>query len=513
MHPAILTALIVTAVLVAWIGVVLRVNWKTHPEGLFTLFFSEMWERFSFYGMRALLVLYMTKALLYEDDRAYGVYGAYGALVYATPALGGLIADRLIGYQRAIMLGAIFMSIGHFVMAVENEYFFYSALAFLIVGNGFFKPNISSLVGKLYPEGDARRDSGFTLFYMGINAGALLAPLWCGTLGEVYGWHYGFGLAGVGMLMGLIVFSINRKKFGERGLPPDRERLRKPIVAGINLSAGIVIAAVLAVPLMVLLVNQHQVMSPVLVAVGLVVVGYLLFVAFRSDKVERDRIFVILVLTLFSVMFWAFFEQAGSSINLFTDRNVNRTLAGYEIPTSQFQGVNPAFIILLAPLFSGLWVALAKRNKEPSTPLKFALGILLLGLGFAALVVGARTAGPTGKVALAFLVLAYFLHTTGELSLSPVGLSMVTKLSPAKLVGLAMGTWFLSSAFAHHVGGLIARLTAVPDVEGTAAGVHPAETLPIYAGVFNSIFWVALAVSLLLMLLVPVLKKWMHGVR
>ncbi len=526
MHPILISA-IVTAVLVVWIAVVLAINVKRHPQGLFTLFFAELWERFSFYGMRALLVLYMTKALAYDDTKAYAVYAAYGALVYTTPAIGGLIADRLIGYQRAIMIGAIFMAIGHFVLAIEHEVFFYAALAFLIVGNGFFKPNISSLVGKLYPEGDARRDGGFTLFYMGINAGAFLAPLWCGVIGETYGWHYGFGLAGVGMVAGLVVFAVRRHVFGDKGLPPDQAALAKPILPGINISTAVVAAAVIAVPLMGLLVRfDRKIVFPVgaegfspgtiltllLALVAIVVVGGVLVSAFKGPKVERERIFVALILTAFSVIFWAFFEQAGSSISLFTDRNVNRVVFGAEVPASTFQALNPAFILVFAPILAGLWVWLSKVGREPSTPFKFVLGIVQLGLGFGVMVVGARAAGSDGIVPVIYLVIGYLLHTTGELCVSPVGLSMVTKLAPLKMVGLMMGVWFLSSAFAHNVGGIIAALTSAPNVEG-AAVTDPALTLPLYSGVFNSLFYVSLGTAAVLLLLVPVLKKWMHGVR
>lgn len=504
-------ALIAWVVVGVWIGAVLFLNRKQHPKALFKLFFVELWERFSFYGMRALLVLYMSKALLYGDEKAYGVYGAYGALVYTTPVIGGLIADRLIGYRKAITLGAVLMAIGHFVMAFEHEYFFYSALALLIVGNGFFKPNISSLIGQLYPEGDGRRDAGFTLFYMGINAGALLAPLTCGAIGETYGWHYGFGLAGVGMFIGLIVFLRSHKTLEGKGEPPNRELLERTLLPGISNERAVTLGAFLVVPLLAVLVNQNALMSVLLPLVGGGIMLWLIVHAFKSPKVERDRLFVVIVLTLFSVLFWAFFEQAGSSISLFTDRNVDRTLGGGEIPTSAFQSVNPAFIILLAPLFSFVWTRLSRWNAEPATPTKFVLALIQIGLGFFVLVLGAKSASADGKVALYYLVLGYMLHTTGELCLSPVGLSMVTKLSPPKIVGLVMGTWFLSSAFAHHIGGLIAKLTAVPAVEGSAPA-SPAASLPVYADVFEKIAWASLGAAVLLAVLVPFLKRWMHGV-
>jgi POT family proton-dependent oligopeptide transporter len=482
-----------------------------HPNGLYILFFAELWERFSFYGMRALLTLYMSKELLYADEKAYGVYGAYGALVYATPVLGGIIADKILGHRKAITLGAAIMALGHFTMAINTEGTFYIALSLLIIGNGFFKPNISSLLGKLYEEGDPRRDGGFTIFYMGINIGALLAPIGCGAIGELYGWHYGFGLAGIGMVAGLLVFRSGEKNFGRKGAPPHPEKLAKKIFAGISLECLIVAASISAVPLFVLLVNQNQAMSYLLSVLGVVILGSLFLTAQSSERVERERIFTILALTFFSVLFWSFFEQAGSSITLFTDRNVDRNLFGWEIPASLFQAVNPAFIILLAMAFSRMWVSLGKTGREPSTPLKFSLGIIQLGLGFGVFVLGARFAGEDGIVPMVFLLAGYFLQTTGELCLSPVGLSMVTKLAPGRIVGFVMGTWFLSSAFAHHIAGLIAKLTASTGMKGENA-LSASESLGNYAHVFGQIGIVAVVAGMLLLLLVPLLRKWMHGV-
>ncbi len=485
---------------------------QNHPRGLYILFFAELWERFSFYGMRALLTLYMVKELIYADEKAYGVYGAYGALVYTAPVLGGLIADKLLGHRKAIQLGAIIMAMGHFTMAFNTETTFYIALALLIIGNGFFKPNISSLLGKLYEEDDPRRDGGFTIFYMGINMGALLAPLACGTIGELYGWHYGFGLAGIGMLAGLLVFRLGEKRLGEKGLPPDDEKLKKSIGFGFNCHRLIILLSFLTVPLFAMLVNQNQMMSYILGFTGLVMLGSLFWNALQSGQVERERVFVILILTFFSMLFWSFFEQAGSSLTLFTDRNVDRNLLGWEIPASLFQSVNPAFIIFLAPLFSWLWISLSRVRREPSTPMKFVLGMVQLGLGFWVFVLGATFAGEDGIVPMFFLLAGYFLHTTGELCLSPVGLSMVTKLAPGQIVGFVMGTWFLSSAFAHHIAGIIAKLTSLPQNMETGASVSAAESLGNYSHVFGQIGLVAVGAGLVLWLLVPLLRKWMHGV-
>lgn len=444
------------------------------PRALYTLFFTEMWERFSYYGMRALLILYMTRQILYGDSQAYGIYAAYGALVYATPFIGGVIADQILGYRKGIILGAIFMAIGHFLMAIESSVFFYGALAFLIIGNGFFKPNISSMVGGLYKPGDPRRDGGFTIFYMGINLGAFLAPLACGLLGELLGWHYGFGLAGIGMVLGLIVFLKGQHRFEPtNGVPPNPELLSKIIFPGINRERLIYIAAAIITPLIGLLVYNYHLMSFILTPFAVVVFIGLLIMSFSFEKIERERVWVILILAFFSITFWAFFEQAGSSITLFTANNVNREILGFVVPTSVFQSVNPFYIIVFAPIFAALWVALGKRNKEPNTTIKFAIGIIQLGLGFGVFVLGASMAGPDGMVALVFLLMGYLLHTTGELCISPVGLSMVTKLSPARIVSMVMGAWFLSFAMAQHVGGIIARLTSTAQYMETGITYEP----------------------------------------
>lgn len=435
-------------------------EYQKQPAGLYRLFFAEMWERFSFYGMRALLVLYMVRQLAYSNEKAYGIYAAYGALVYSAPIIGGAIADRVLGFRWAIILGGTLMAIGHFVMAIEQEYFFFGALSLIILGNGFFKPNISSLVGKLYPnEQDPRRDRGFTIFYMGINLGALLAPIFCGFIGETYGWHYGFGLAGIGMVLGLLVFVQGQKVFGEKGLPPDPTAFKK-------WTTWVLLGSVLAVPMVMFLVINYHVTEYVLIVLIVAMFVGLTAVAFaQKSTVQRDRLLVVVILLFFSSMFWAFFEQAGSSLTLFTDRVVDRAVGGIEIPTSTFQSVNPIFIVLFAPLFSVMWARLNRRGLEPSTPVKFALGLLQLGIGFGMLYLGSQSA-EAGVVALLFLIVSYFFQTTGELSLSPIGLSMVTKLSPGKIVAFVMGAWLMSSAAGHLIAGQVAKLTdpGTPDL-------------------------------------------------
>ncbi|MFW6043482.1 MAG: peptide MFS transporter [Marinilabiliaceae bacterium] len=447
---------------------------QQHPKGLYTLFFTEMWERFSYYGMRALLILYMTRQILYGDNQAYGIYAAYAALVYATPFLGGVIADQILGYRKSIIFGAVLMAIGHFLMAIESDVFFFSALAFIIIGNGFFKPNISSMVGGLYEQGDKRRDGGFTIFYMGINLGAFFSPLACGLLGELFGWHYGFGLAGIGMVAGLWVFLRGQRNISaENGAPPHPETLKKPLFAGLSKETLVYIGTIVIIPLLALLIYNYHLMDYVLTPFVIVVFAGLLIMSFKFEKVERQRIWVILILAFFSITFWALFEQAGSSITLFTENNVNRDILGLTIPTSVFQAVNPLFIIIFAPIFASLWLALARRNKEPNTTIKFSLGIIQLGIGFGIFVLGAGFAGDSGLVPVIFLLFGYLLHTTGELCISPVGLSMVSRLAPARLVAMVMGAWFLSFAMAQHLGGSIAQLTSTERFMETGLTYEP----------------------------------------
>jgi POT family proton-dependent oligopeptide transporter len=476
------------------------------------LFFTEMWERFSFYGMRALLVFYMTQHLAFSDKAAFATYGSYTALVYATPVLGGYLADRLLGFRKAVLLGGVLMALGHFAMAFDHLQVFYFALALLICGNGFFKPNISSIVGRLYSEGDPRRDSGFTLFYMGINLGALGASWICGYLGNRYGWHWGFGVAGLGMVSGLTTFLRGQKQLGTIAEPPDLARLQRRVVFGLRLEWAIYLGAAIAVFGVWQLVQLVEVVAFVLGAAGVGVASALAYyLVAKCTPVERDRLLVALALTGFSVVFWAFFEQAGSSLSLFTERNVDRVVLGRELPAAVFQSVNPAFILLVGPVLAVIWLRLGRRGREPSTPMKFGLGILQLGLGFAALYIGASRSHD-GVVAMGWLILGYLLHTTGELCLSPVGLSMITKLSPARITGLMMGTWFLSSAFAQYAAGLIAMLTSIKEEGGGATVPHPSETVMVYGGVFGQIALVAFGVGVVVLLLAPVLRRRAHGV-
>ncbi|MCB9765262.1 MAG: peptide MFS transporter [Alphaproteobacteria bacterium] len=642
-----------------------------HPTGLYVLFFAEMWERFSYYGMRALLVFYMIKGFLgYNDNDAYAVYGAYTALVYATPFIGGILADRLLGQRKAVILGGALMAAGHLLMTIEQDTIFFGALALLICGNGFFKPNISTIVGSLYPQGSARRDSGFTLFYIGINLGAAMSGLLCGYVGETFGWHYGFGLATVGMLVGLAVFwaptrlaqaliggtglltagamftlekdpislainalvgtalmvsagiavaALNRGGLPDwAGLPKDPALLKKKVLGPLNAEWAVYLGTFLAVPLIALLVQRNTLAGILLSVIGVVALASLLLAVVKSSTVERQRMFVIMVLMFFSMLFWAFFEQAGSSINNFTDRNVDRVfeervitqadvgqtvsiplnqgqvglpwggpgldgllkdlwadvpleegeaaglpedasallvnglttitaneevlepeqkraqaetrspnptevawtvkpehvgmkVGGTEIRATKFQSANPIFIMLFGLVFSMLWVGLGKLNLDPPIPVKFGLGLLQLGLGFGALWYGCSLADERGMVGMGWLVLGYLLHTTGELCLSPVGLSMVTKLAPGRIVSMVMGAWFLATAFSAYLAGLIAMLTgAEHGGDGPAVIPPPQDTVGVFGEVFGQIAIAAIISSVIVFALSPILTKWMH---
>jgi len=435
-----------------------------HPVGLFVLFFTELWERFNFYGMRALLIFYMTKVYVFDDAFAYLSYGAYNGLVYATPLLGGMLADRILGYRRAIVLGGILMTLGQFSLAgsgfgllPQNRMFFYLSLGFIIAGNGFFKPNISTMVGTLYKPGDARRDSAFTIFYMGINIGATIAPLVCGTIGETWGYHYGFLLAGIGMVLGLVCFLSFQTLLGDKGVRPGAAGGRRsPAITSSEMFTYL--GSLLLIPLAAFLLRTPEFVAKYAapVAGGLFII-YIVFEAVRSTPVERHGVFVVLILAMFSIAFWGAFEQAGSSINIFTDRCVNRTVFGYEIKASVFQSVNAIYIVLLAPLFSWMWVRLGRANINPSSAIKFVLALVQVGAGYIFLTWAAKQANDGGKAALYLLLLTYLVHTTAELCLSPVGLSMITKMAPQRLGGLLMGFWFLTTSFGHVVAGKLAE--------------------------------------------------------
>lgn len=578
-----------------------------HPKGLYICFLTEMWERFSFYGMKFLLLLYLTKYHLFTDSSSLDVLGAYAGLVYALPVIGGLLADRYLGMRKAVIFGGIMLCLGHLGMAFEGEQaqmvdgvvqqddfalkVFYFSLALIIVGVGFLKPNISTIVGKLYPAGDSRRDSGFTIFYMGINLGSFCATLLCGYLGENYGWGYGFGAAGVGMLLGLVVFLWGQKYLDGHAEPERPEVLKEKAVSGVSKENAIYIVSILSVAVLWFLVQSNAIVHQ---ALNVMAIGSLLWIIYfiikECNREERGRMTVLASLIVFTVVFWALFEQSAASMTLYADRVVDRVLLDktylpdsstflyvlgvvllvlpvlafvlgkkkynsfnnseqkivngifglctvvlvylgvstvmfgaevtettsgipvkWEATAVMVGSLNAMFIFILAPVFAWLWTFLNKNNAEPNTPLKFGFGILLAGLGFGALVFGASHPDVSGKVSLIWLVLAYLLHTMGELCLSPVGLSAVTKLSVAKVVGFMMGVWFLATAYSELVAAQIAKFAAVETDGGVVTNI--AEALGIYTDFFTSLMWVGVVISVVLFALSPLMKKGMHGVK
>lgn len=597
-----------------------RKTFLGHPRGLVILFFTEMWERFSYYGMRALLVLYLTQHFLFGPAEAQGIYAAYAALVYLMPVIGGMIADKYLGSRKAVIIGAVLLVLGHFTMAFEGtggresltigektyqiqvegrdqnrkmfavngdervhiaitpegvstvgaepsaanaadaaaaavgtglgtpptgaldpatqaapqaaaaagfpaftatgaytleterdqklgEPVLFLALALIIVGVGFLKANISTVVGSLYEQNDPRRDGGFTIFYVGINLGSFLATAACSYLGFNYGWAYGFGLAGIGMLAGLLTFVLGQSWLEGRGGPPVPIEGRS--ILGVPLVPFFWIAGLIAVIPTWLLMQRHEIIETGLPWIaGVIFASVVGFTVFRLKGAERSRMLVAQVLIFFSVLFWALFEQAGSSLTLFADQSTQMPSwfnAGY---TQMF---NPGIIVIGGPIMAALWVWLAKRKLEPSTPVKFSFGLVFVGFGFLVLTWAAGSqANDAFRVPLLFLFLTYFFHTIGELCLSPVGLSMITKLSVARVVGLMMGVWFLSSSVAHIVAGLIAKATATDTVAGVVTS--PALALETYGSIFSTIGWTGVGVGVFLLLISPLLKKGMSGV-
>jgi len=569
-------------------------TWFGHPRQLARLFSTEAMERFGYYGMRALLTLYLTQHFLFSDQTTNGLYGGFTALVYLTPLIGGLLADRYLGSKRSVKFGALLMSIGYFMLcfggpaakphavidgtryevvidAAKQQYVvdgthklaikgredgaidlvaadgtvartiakgafqadadrsvFYTGLmlvglSLLTIGNGFFKPNISTIVGSLYAQGDRRRDAGFTIFYMGINLGSLFSQILCPWLAVALGWWAGFGLAAAGMLIswGLIQFSGD--KLHGYGDPPPAQAKDRTLL--------IYIGALGAIPLgWFLFLNMMSSPPPAAGSglagylIGLPIIGKILFVTFlvtviaipvwalrAGDKAEFQMMTAATVLVVFNVVFWTLFEQAGSSLTLFADRNTDLSVFGlFTMSAGQTQFFNAFFIVLLAPVFSIMWNAMGRRGLEPSIPVKFAVALVGVGLGFLILVWGAQYAGPDFKVSVWWLALLYLIHSMAELCISPVGLSMITKLSIARVVGLMMGVWFLSTSCAQYVAGLVAQVASVETVGGQVTNLK--LSLETYSVVFQTIGWVSVTIGVVLLALAPIIKKWMHGV-
>ncbi len=573
-------------------------TWFGHPRQLARLFTTEMWERFGYYGMRALLTLYLTKHFVFGDREATGLYGGYTALVYLTPLVGGYLADQYLGSKRAVKFGAIIMAMGYLLLCfggetakpyatianqryeiqvveqadsevrylvdganklkikgnddgtvsllstdgsvartvekggfesgAERSSFYVTimllALCMISVGNGFFKPNISTMVGELYAQGDKRRDAGFTIFYMGINLGSLFSQLLCPFLAVAFGWWAGFGLAAIGMLFSWTLIQFDGGKLNGYGEPPVR--------SGPDRALGIYALALLGIPIFYLLfVNLMNAEPPVPGSgiigyiVSLSLMGKLLFGTFlvavpgiliwsfvNGERREFQMMLAAMVLIVFNVVFWTLFEQAGSSLTLFADRNTDLSVFGlFSISAGQTQFFNAFFIVALAPVMSILWTKLAARGIEPSIPVKFGIALIGVGVGFLFLVWGASMVGPTFKVAIWWLAGLYFIHSFAELCISPVGLSMITKLSIARVVGLMMGVWFLSISVAQYVAGIVAQVASVETVGGQVTNLK--VSLDTYAGVFWTIGLVSAGIGVLLLLISPLIKKWMHGVQ
>jgi POT family proton-dependent oligopeptide transporter len=578
--------IVITLVTMGIVGMQLR----SHPRGLVILFFAEMWERFSYYGMRGLLVFFMTQHFLFSDSAAASQYGSYTSLVYLVPLIGGILADRFLGTRKAIAFGALLLVAGHTAMAIEGqpntqvlnyqgakyefnvegrgaerivklqigeskydwgaspdgglevkglpkdapipsvlpkgsyelevanrqpffEGMFYLALSLIILGVGFLKANISAIVGQLYPKDDPRRDPGFTLYYYGINLGAFWAAILCGFLGQNIGWWAGFGAAGIGMALGFVVFVWGKPLLEGHGEPPKPEVLKEKLFGPINKEHAIYLATIPALYLIYFLVQHNAIVGWMLsiVSIGMIVF-FFVQITQKCTKEEGGRLILALILISASVIFWTLFEQAGTSLNLFAERNTNLALPGGGAMTAaQTQSFNSGFILMLVPVFSALWAYLGRRNLDPNPVLKFSIALLQVGLSFLILVWGASFADAQYRIPLMFLIVAYLIQTTGELCLSPVGLSWMTKLSTPTVISTLMATWFLSSSWAQYLGGFVAEKASVETVAGQV--LDPAAALATYSSVFGALGWWTIGIGVALGLASPFLKKLAHGVK
>jgi POT family proton-dependent oligopeptide transporter len=494
------------------IGVAWFINHKEHPRSLWMLFFTEMWERFSFYGMRALLILYMTNVLMYEHREANLQYGAYNALVYTMPLIGGWIADKLLGFRKSIVLGGLLMAIGHLVLAIPSQETFFLGLGFLISGNGFFKPNISSLLGRFYTENDPRKDAGYSIFYMGVNVGAFLGSAICGYLGQKISWHLGFGIAGIFMVFGLSVFLMARKVLEDKGYSPVPEKMAQKKF-GIRYDWWLYIMAFMIVPIALGLVKFYSVMNFIMVPMAIIALVYIAVLSFKYERDVREKLWAALMMILFSVLFWGFYEQSGGSLNLMAEKNVDMRIGQNLLPSAMVNNsVNPFYIIFLTPLFALMWDMLAKYKIEPNTPVKFGISFLLLGAGYYVFVMGGVSGVATGLMPMWYFLLGYFLITAGELFMSPIGLSMITKLSPLQMVGFMMGVWFLASAFGHDLAGWIGAQMAIPSKHPDGTEYTIVQSLPIYMKGCLQIAEVSAVAGIGILAVSPFIKKLMHGI-
>ena len=512
-----------------------------HPKGLYICFLTEMWERFSFYGMKALLLLYLVKYHLFSDDNGYNLVGAYGGLVYAMPVIGGLIADRWLGMRKAVVFGGILLVLGHLGMAIEGHpassvggvvtrdahalQVFYFSLALIILGVGFLKPNISTIVGKLYPDDDPRRDSGFTLFYAGINLGGTFSGILCGWLGETYGWGWGFGAAGVGMLAGLANFIYGQKYLLGHAEPRDPAALRQRVFGPLTREHLIYIGSLGLLVVIWGLIQAHSLFlaiipgwfepSPVILAMHVItaclLTGILWFMFTRCTKIEREQMFVVLAFIVLCLVFFTIYEQTYGSWVLFSDRVMNHGALGKEWNASELTSLGSFFILVLAPFFAWLWPRLERAGWNPSKPAKSGYGLILAGLSFVVLVWSARHPQANGLTGIWWFVFAYFVLEVGEMLLSPIGLSAVTELSVPRVVSLMMGGWFLGTSYSEVLAAALGKLSSMEIPEGEVLNV--ADALAKYDALFVFSAKIGIGSGLLTLLLTPLIKRWMHGVK
>lgn len=471
------------------------------PKGLYLLFFTELWERFGFYMVQTILVLYMSKGLSYTDSQAYLLYGAFSSMLYLTPVLGGFIADRFIGFRQSIMLGAVLFVIGYAVMSIPNERALFFGLSIVILGNGFFKPNVSSIVGDLYTADDPRRDGGFTLFYMGINIGSLLPPIFAGALVAAYTYGSGFLVAAMGMIISMITFLAGKGRLGDAGAMPSGSPVHRSKSFKVGFYFALCVGILVMIGLLHIFLLHPKEANLILILASIGIIGAVLFYLFKELPEERRKMIACLILIVISVGFWAVYNQTFTSLMLFADRNMSKELLGFTIDPEFTQFFNPFFIVVLSPILGWLWVRLDKKGMNPSTPIKFSLGIFFMAIGFFVLGLGVMAFHSNGDASPWWIICSYFLQTIGELLISPIGLAMVTRLSPRHLVGMMMGVWFLTLAAAFAIGGGLATLSDVPkEVTGEAS-------LEIYAHAFLIYGAISFSLAILGFILVPFLNK------
>ncbi len=478
---------------------------KRHPKALYLLFLTELWERFGFYAQQTILVLYMSQALRYSDQEAFLVYGAFSAMLYLTPTMGGYLADRFLGFQKAILLGSLLFIIGYLLTAIPGNKIFFLGLSFVIIANGFFKPNVSTLVGDLYTANDPRREGGFTLFYMGINIGSLIPPLFIGSVVKKWGWHWGFLLAAIGMIISFFTFLTGRKVLGNAGAVPKHSILFQQKWKRWFFHFLLFIGIVISLFVFYTILQYPIVSNAVLVCLASLVLVYVFFSLTKQEKTQRDKMIAALILILISTGFWAVYNQTYTSLMLFAKRNMEKSFLGLTIDPEFTQFFNPFFIVIFSPILSVLWTKLEERKTNPSIPMKFSFGIVFMAIGFLLLSFGTTFSSHFGQTSAWWLVMSYFFQTLGELLLSPIGLSMITKLSPKNLMGLMMGVWFLTQSASYAIGSDLALFAEVPK-KWTAA-----QSLPIYTHAFLIYGLISIALAIVSFAFVPYLNKLISG--